>query len=53
MKSTRQVADIGAIVAALIQNGNDAFHALADIESQRAYNYIEIKYLNNFAPARS
>ena len=38
--------DIGGIFKVLAKNNNDAFHALCEIESQKPYNYIQMRYLS-------
>lgn len=41
-----KIEDIGAIFKALSINKNDAFHAMCELESQKPYNYIQMRYLS-------
>ena len=46
LKRLPQIEDISLIFKALIKNDNDAFHAMCELESQKPYDYISMRYLS-------
>ena len=46
LKRLPQIEDISHIFKALAKNNNDAFHAMCELESNKEFNYIQMRYLS-------